>query len=272
MRVFVLGAVVVAGSLLALGSTLRQPVSGEKDRAKGAAPGERTPVIVELFTSEGCSSCPPADALLAQLESQQPIAQAEVIALEEHVDYWDKLGWNDPFSSAEWTARQQDYARKFGNDGVYTPQMIVDGEREFVGSRKNEAVQSIEKSAERPKAELGVALSGGKSGEVVAVGITAKTLPSGTTEPIDLWLAVTESGLHSHVKAGENSGEDLHHASVVRTLQKVASLTEKTRFPFQAETTAKVQASWHRDKVRVVVFAQGRSSRRVVGAAIAGLN
>src|SRR5213594_3831029 len=100
---------------------------------------ERGPVLVELFTSEGCSSCPPADALLARLEKSQPVAEAEIIVLSEHVDYWNRLGWRDPFSSVEFTLRQQRYTEGFRRDGAYTPQMVVDGRVEFVGSDERQA-------------------------------------------------------------------------------------------------------------------------------------
>src|SRR5271155_17292 len=107
-----------------------------------AAEAVRKPVVVELFTSEGCSSCPPADALLQQLAQQQPIPGAEIIALEEHVDYWNHEGWNDPFSSSEWTLRQQDYAAVFKND-VYTPEIVLNG-HQFVGSDSRKAEFEIE--------------------------------------------------------------------------------------------------------------------------------
>ena len=104
---------------------------------------DRTPVVVELFTSEGCSSCPSADALLAGLAEQQPIEKVEVIALEEHVDYWNELGWVDPFSSHDWTTRQSVYAGILGNGNPYTPQMVVDGRAEFVGNQSRKARQAI---------------------------------------------------------------------------------------------------------------------------------
>src|SRR5215470_19407677 len=177
------------------------------------------PVIVELFTSEGCSSCPPADALLARLDQEQRIGNAEIITLEEHVDYWDQLGWRDPFSGKQWTERQEDYANAFGNAGVYTPQMVIDGRVEFVGSSQNKARNAIAEAAKEPKAE--VALTAVKSaGERVQASVQVKMFPAPLNHAATVWIAVTESGLHSNVKAGENAGEDLHHASVVRSLRK----------------------------------------------------
>ncbi len=109
---------------------------------------ERTPVVVELFTSQGCSSCPPADAFLGELARRE-----DVLALGFHVDYWNYIGWRDPFSSPSHSQRQQDYARRFGENRVYTPQMVVDGRAEFPGGKRGTAFAEIERAARRPKAE-----------------------------------------------------------------------------------------------------------------------
>src|ERR1700716_2289430 len=109
----------------------------------------RTPVLVELFTSEGCSSCPPADSLLQKLD-QQPIAGEQIIVLSEHVDYWNHIGWKDPYSGRFYSDRQGTYARRLG-DGVSTPQMVVDGTSHFVGSDATVANQAFAKALTRPK-------------------------------------------------------------------------------------------------------------------------
>src|SRR5271168_1947612 len=116
----------------------------------------RVPVLLELFTSEGCSSCPPADRLLEILDEKQPVAGADLIVLSEHVDYWDSLGWKDPFSSSQYTARQQDYTNQYKFDGVYTPQLVVDGRYGVVGSDGHSIAASIQKAIRETKIPIAI--------------------------------------------------------------------------------------------------------------------
>src|SRR2546426_7678566 len=133
------------------------------------AESPRTPVLVELFTSEGCSSCPPADMLLGRLQQSQPVAGVEVITLSEHVDYWNQLGWTDPFSSAGLTERQRQYAAALRGDGVYTPQIVVDGKSGFVGSDSQKALRAIAEAAKAPKAGVRLSCGGNPLGLAVRI-------------------------------------------------------------------------------------------------------
>jgi hypothetical protein len=230
------------------------------------------PVIVELFTSEGCSSCPPADALLARYESQQPVANAQIIALEEHVDYWDELGWVDPFSGREWTNRQADYATSLGNGNPYTPQMVVDGRTEFVGSRESQARQVIARAASQPKTQVSVGFKASEKAGAGTVQIVVDKLASSSPgdEP-QVWLAVTEADLHSEVTRGENAGRALGHASIVRVLRKVGTAHENADVAFSQSSTLKLDSRWKIANLHAVAFVQERKSRRILGAAIVGI-
>lgn len=223
------------------------------------------PVIVELFTSEGCSSCPPADALLVKLDEQQRLGNAEIIALEEHVDYWDQLGWRDPFSSAQWTQRQQDYAASF-NDGVYTPQMVVDGRTEFVGSSQSQAHSAIADAGQQPKADVAISTKE-EAASQIRIKVDVKMLPAPAPREAKVWLAITESGLHSNVLHGENAGEDLHHAAVVRSLRKVGDAKTNQESSFSGEQEVRLDSNWKRENLRFVVFVQDPKSRHILGAA-----
>ncbi len=225
-----------------------------------AAPASRTPVIVELFTSEGCSSCPPADAVLSGLIKAQPVPGAEVIALGEHVDYWNHGGWADRFSSAKFSVRQSDYSRFFGLDNVYTPQMIVDGHAEFVGSDDIRARQAIAQAARAPKADVQVAKA---SGDLLTVRVDR--LPASVkNDAAFVILAVTEDGLSSSVGGGENSGRHLVHSAVVRQLRVLGTTSGGV---FTATPAVSLESDWRRSPLHAVVFVQERGSRRIVGAA-----
>src|SRR5262245_43533606 len=156
------------------GSTTAPPATSEPGG------GVRSPVIVELFTSEGCSSCPPADAVLAQLQKTQPVAGAEVITLSEHVDYWNYIGWSDPFSSAAFSARQEAYSQAFGQERIYTPQMVVAGQAELVGTNMNKAREAIAKAAGSPKADVRVITTKTKTEKddrSIRLGVSVKNVP-----------------------------------------------------------------------------------------------
>ncbi len=266
MRYLGVLAVAIGVSALALSSSLRP---GAKTEDALTSPTKvHGPVVVELFTSEGCSSCPPADSLLLRMDEAHSVGSVEVIALEEHVDYWDDLGWQDPYSSHEWTERQQGYAYAFRQGSVYTPQMVVDGRTEFVGSREGSARQAIADSAGKEKAVVTVTTamsSDAKDRVSVRVGRLPATSASDSSE---VWLAITETGLHTAVKRGENAGEDLHHSAVVRTLRKIGVADPKNPdTSFTGDANISLDRGWQRGNLRAVVFLQGKKSQQIVGAA-----
>jgi hypothetical protein len=268
---------VISLSLLGLGWSAgptanpapKRPQSASGQNADSAA----VPVVVELFTSEGCSSCPPADALLARLEAQQPLAHTQVIALEEHVDYWNNGGWMDPFSGREWTVRQQDYAAVLKNQNPYTPQIIVDGHTEFVGNREGSALEAIGNAAAQPKVHVTLSLApSAKPGtEQASVSVDQLTATQHGDKP-EVWLAVTEAGLHSAVSAGENAGTDVHHASVVRAFHKLGSINLNKELSYAGTSPVRLDSSWKRQNVRVVAFVQEQKSRQILGAATARID
>jgi hypothetical protein len=235
--------------------------------ARAADPGAH-PVIVELFTSEGCSDCPPADRLLAQLQRTQPVPGADVIALEEHVDYWNSQGWVDPFSSVQFTERQTDYVHSFRlNSGPYTPQMVVEGSAQFVGSNERAALAAIAKAAENPEMPVTIKQTPDSNSDAGKVQLHVQVGPAASGEAgrrADVLLAITEDDLSSNVTAGENAGAHLDHYGVVRELRSIGHLDANGSFSALPEV--KLSHHWKRDNLRVVVFVQDHSSLAVLGA------
>jgi hypothetical protein len=223
----------------------------------------RTPVLVELFTSEGCSSCPPADALLIKFQQDQPIPGAQIIVLEEHVDYWEGLGWHDRFSSHQFTDRQNVYGTRFKLESVYTPQMVVDGTEQFVGNDAAKARNAIAHAAQTPKTDLRLsAISADRrhvSGTVSIAG-SSVGLPKA-----DLFAALVDPQAETNVRGGENGGRQLHHAGVVRSLVRIGSMQDLAAGPVKFSLTPPADAIPGKEKV--VVFAQ-RSGQGAVVAAV----
>lgn len=224
-----------------------------------------TVVIAELFTSEGCSSCPPADTLMRQLADAQPFDGAHLIALEEHVDYWDRLGWRDPFSSPQFTSRQTEYNdRVFRSNGVYTPQLVVDGVRECVGSDRSAIRSIVADSIRRPRAAVSVQSAAVAShlSVTVSVDVPESVERRGDAE---IFVVVAERGLVSVVRRGENGGRTLIHGAVARSLTPLGELSERHR-TFAGTVDVAVARNWKLPNLQIVGVIQERDSRRILGA------
>jgi hypothetical protein len=182
-----------------------------------------SPVVVELFTSQGCSSCPPADALIHDI-ANDPALRGRVIPLAFHVDYWDSLGWRDPFSSAEWTQRQARYARTMRLSSAYTPQAVVNGSREFVGSNRAAMSVALEKASnEQSRGEI--TLTARREGNSLIASIHANVPATD-----DLLLAIVEDGVTTKIEHGENAGRTLTNDAIVRRLMQVRPGESSVRF------------------------------------------
>jgi len=174
---------------------------------------DSSPVVIELYTSQGCSSCPPADEYLGELA-----ARRDVLALAFHVDYWNYIGWEDPFSSPEATARQRAYARLMNLRAVYTPQMVIDGATHEVGSHRAAVASAIKAAAALPKASL-VLMNDG-AGYKVMIGDGAGAMAA-LAEPATVWLVEYDRELVTDVQRGENAGKMLTAYNVVRTFRAI---------------------------------------------------
>ncbi len=231
------------------------------------------PVIVELFTSEGCSSCPAADRLLSRLEQMQPVPGVQVVAVEEHVDYWNQLGWIDPFSSPQYRARQNDYAVAFHASNVYTPQMVVNGQTEFVGSDMNRAYREIGAAAQGATTAIDLR-SSPNSGDpdLLDLSVQVTNLKTAKWRDSNVYLAVTENGLMTFVPRGENSGRTLRHSSVVRSFGIIGRVKPQGANGGQLVSTLRLPPEWKRQNLRAVVFVQERDTFRITGASVVDLH
>ena len=249
-------AAVAALFIFGTSRSMSRPPQADATRGSG-----RVPVLVELFTSEGCSSCPPADALLQRLQREQPVPGVEIVALEQHVDYWNSMGWSDPFSSRQFSGRQQDYGRAFRLRSVYTPQMVVGGTEQLVGSDQPGAEKAIARAASCPRAQVKIE-SGGSAG----LRVTVDGLPAVSRgDSADVYLAMVEANLSSKVARGENAGRRLTHTAVARQLARLGTAVPGR--PFAATRPVTPEPGWKRPDLSVVVFVQERRSLRILGAA-----
>ena len=237
--------------------------------AAASEPAAGTPaaVVVELFTSEGCSSCPPADDVLREILGRQPFLGINVIGLGEHVDYWNRLGWRDPFSAAAFTKRQSDYeARAFRTGNIYTPQMVVDGRFQVIGSDRTAVLRAISQAAALPKATVDVLALAHSPTEVqvqIRVDVPVGMPRRGTT---DVVVGLVEDGLATNVQRGENRGRMLKHSVVTRSLRTLGTVN-LTDSVISQTASVPLDSAWSPSALQVVALLQERTTRHIIGAA-----
>lgn len=228
-----------------------------------ARSAEPVPVLLELFTSEGCSSCPPADQLLEKIDRDQPVPGTDLIVLSEHVDYWNRIGWTDPFSSSDFSRRQQAYAAQFGMDDIYTPQLVVDGGKAVVGGNWPMAARAIQQSLRESKLPVTVRVDGAR------VHIDVPSLQGDGAKGL-VYLVLAANHAKSKVTSGENGGRELTHVAVVLSLRQVAKVSAKESVSKDVQVALK--SNFNTSDMRVVVFVQDARTQRVLGAARASFS
>ena len=233
------------------------------DTARGEAPA---PVLVELFTSEGCSSCPPADTLLQQLDRTQPVGGAQLIVLSEHVDYWNHIGWTDPYSSRFFSDRQSAYSDRFGLSSVYTPQMVVDGNTQFVGNDSHLASQAVLKALALQKVAIRISGISVDASKMLQTHIDTDALPETMkARKADVYLVLALHHAESQVLRGENGGRRLTHVGVVQSLTKIGSI--EAGKSFSQDVHVKLDSRTDPANLRVIAFIQQPGQRQVLGVA-----
>lgn len=263
------GLIVGVGSFLAAFAVIAGAFAAGPNRIPAEAQSSpRAVVVAELFTSEGCSSCPAADDLLADLVRRQPVPGVEVLALSEHVDYWDRLGWSDPFSSTEFSLRQSDYGeRVFRTNSIYTPQLVVDGQFQAVGSDAAAVRQALVQAGRIPKAAVTLATAAGPARDRALLDVRV-SVPLALGSRADVLIAIVEDDLVTHVQRGENGGRTLRHTAVVRVLKAIGALAQGDRASSMS-TSVLFGADWAFDHLRAIAILQERDTRRIIGAAAA---
>jgi hypothetical protein len=241
--------------------------SGQAPPAAAGVSASGNVVVAELFTSEGCSSCPEADTILTLLLHKQPIDGVTLVGMSEHVDYWNREGWVDPFSSAEFTKRQLDYRNQtFHTDTVFTPQLVVDGRLEEAGNNIDAVYRTLVQAARAPKATVKVTSTMPAAGRTIQVEVKV-SVPQGVamSGKTDMVIAVTEDDLGADVRGGENGGRHLTHSGVVRKLQTIGTLTPETH-AWSGSASVALAPEWKAANLKVIGLLQEQESRHIAGA------
>lgn len=254
-----LGALALAAFLMLRTSSTPAPSPAASPPVPGSV------AVVELFTSQGCSSCPSADRLLSAIAAD-PKTAGRVVPLAYHVDYWNYIGWQDPFSSADWSARQKQYAQAYDTNRIYTPQLVVNGTAEMTGSEERKVRAAIAKAlSEKPPVDLELAVErtpGGLRAKITASHAAA--LP----READVLVALVENGLVTKVGRGENGGRTLKNDAVVRRLQKAFALGAAAGAQGTGAVELPVGEAPTGRKLGVAAFVQDPKTRAIQGGAI----
>jgi hypothetical protein len=231
--------------------------------SQSSALSEDTPVVLELFTSEGCSSCPPADELLSRLGA----LTTGVIALAYHVDYWDSLGWSDPFSSSQWTMRQVEYVRAMQLSGSYTPQIVINGRWQCVGSDPNRIARAIATArATPPPGVVTVRATPPAAGShKLNVSVSAHIIRTAGDKSLIVVVAIYENGLMAKIDGGENRGHRVRYDYTVRKIIPAFELRPTAGSALENELSVDLDPSWKLDHLGVAAFIQDETSLAIDG-------
>jgi hypothetical protein len=238
---------------------------GNKIAFDMASPEGAHPILVELFTAEGCSSCPPADALLLKMDTSQPVPGAQLIVLSEHVDYWDHDGWKDPNSSRALTERQAAYVQALGLKTPYTPQLIVDGSHEMLINNSEQTIKVFQNAVAEPKLQVSLAEVSVDSNDSRFLRVHVYVNNDDESDA-DVYVAVALDRVESEVLRGENKNKHLTHVAVVQQLEKIGNIQKgKT---FAGDVQLRLKPGVDIKNGRVVAFVQERGPGKVLGAAM----
>ena len=227
---------------------------------EGSVAPEQRIVLVELFTAEGCSSCPPADALLRQVNGKQTSGGALIVGISEHVTYWDQGGWIDPYSSSDYTERQNAYGERFRLDSVYTPQMVINGAEQIVGSDQAALAQALQRQEKEPSRMSLRIVSLSIAGNKLTMNFSAGgDVPA---KGVDVIAVLTDDSDRSNALRGENSGRMLEHVSVARSISRVGKMKAAGERTVEIRIPSSFQASQGH---HLILFAQTPGNGRVLG-------
>lgn len=261
--------VLVTALVLASCAHVEPPAGAESTTETGALAGEAlaepAPVVLELFTSQGCSSCPPADRTLTRLGKDAALA-GRVVPLAYHVDYWNYIGWRDPFSSPAWTERQYAYARAFKADGVYTPQLVVNGRTHLNGAEEARIRTLVAEMSRAPAARVALDVTRG-DGTVAAV-VRSEVGTAIEAAKLETVVVLFENGITTPVRRGENSGRTLENDYIVRAVERAGAVEPKKGASVRGSATFRLDPSWRADRLGVAAFVQDPSTMRIHGAAV----